>query len=210
MFYLLVVIFTGQLFVSDTYWKEEAEGYRIEVQFPEIVLENEYIDKLLKDSADGRIREFKQLFKAHSLDDPFILEWALELNFFHQPSPDDMACIVLSQWEYTGGAHGNSFTQSFNFDLNSSSLITTLDLLGGENQFQLFANSVIEYLKNTEVDETWVERGASADIQNYHTVFPVPGEDGSITGYTVIFPPYQVACYAVGSVEVFIGVQSNQ
>ncbi len=95
-------------------------------------------------------------------------------------------------------------TRSFIYDLDSSSEIGVLELLGGEEEFQAFAKAVIEELNGTQVDETWVGRGAAADLVNYHTVVPVPDENGDITGYTAIFPPYQVACYACGTIEVFI------
>lgn len=62
-------------------------------------------------------------------------------------------------------------------------------------------------LNELHVDEGWVERGASPTPENYHTLFPVPDENGDIAGYTVIFPPYQVDCYACGPSEVYVPVE---
>lgn len=192
--------------LQDTLWTEEGEGYLIQVRYPQIALQNAELGILLEEQANGEIAEFMRQFQEFSIEDSFIPEWDLELNFVHEPSPDGMACIVAWHWEYTGGAHGNTMMQSIVFDLNTSTQTGTLKLLGGEEEFQAFSREVIEKLKETEVDETWVERGASAEFSNYLTVFPVPSETGGISGYTVLFPPYQVACYACGTIEVFIPV----
>jgi hypothetical protein len=53
-------------------------------------------------------------------------------------------------------------------------------------------------------DTEWLRRGASADPLNYSTITPVPDSLGNLAGYNVIFPPYQVACYACGPVEVYV------
>ncbi len=207
---LILMVFVGQLSMSDTLWIEETEGYQIEVFFPEIALENEDVGDTLREYALEQVESFKEQFIVHHADEPVIMEWALDLRFVHVPSPEGMACIVVWYWAYTGGAHGNSTTQSINFDLSDSSLISTLELLGGEMEFELFASSVLARLQEIGVDDSWAERGASADVQNYHTVFPVLSKNGGISGYTVIFPPYQVASYAAGPVEVFIPILQAQ
>ncbi len=207
---LILMVCVAQLSVSDTLWTEEAEGYQIEVFFPVIALENEYVGNTLQEYALEQVESFKEQFNNHYASEPVTMEWALDLRFVHVPSPDGLACIVVWYWAYTGGAHGNSTTQSINFNLLDSSLISILELLGGEMEFELFASSVLARLKEIGVEGDWAERGASADIQNYHTVFPVPSENGGISGYTVIFPPYQVASYAAGPVEVFIPILQVQ
>ncbi len=204
MFCLILMVSVAQLSVSDTLWTEEADGYQIEVFFPEIVLENEYVRNTLQENALEQIESFKEQFREYYIDELHTIEWALDLRFIHEPSPENMACIVNWTWAYTGGAHGNSNTQSIIFNLNDSSLISTLELLGGEENFERFASSVLARLQEIGVEETWAERGASADTLNYHTVYPVPDENGGISGYTVIFPPYQVECYAAGPIEVFV------
>ncbi len=197
---LILMVFVTQLSMSDTIWTEEGEGYQIEVFFPSLVLQNEYVRETLEDMANGQIESFKEQFREYYTT----TEWVLDLRFVHEPSPEGMACIVNWTWAYTGGVHGNSNTQSIIFNLSDSSLISTLALLGGRENFELFASSVLTKLKEIEVEGDWAERGASADIQNYHSVYPVPDENGDISGYTVIFPPYQVACYAAGPIEVFV------
>ncbi len=201
---LILMVFAAQFSVNDTLWTEEGEGYQIEVHFPSLVLRNEYVRETLEDMANGQIESFKEEFREYYTDEHHTIEWVLDLRFVHKPSPEDMACIVNWTWAFTGGAHGSSNTQSIIFNLSDSSLISTMELLGGEESFKLFAASVLARLQEIGVEDAWAEQGASADIQNYHTVYPVPDENGGISGYTVIFPTYQVACYAAGPIEVSI------
>ena len=202
-----LILIALQTTLEDTFWTESCEGYSIEVNYPRLALENKELGVLLQEQATLQIEDFKKQYFEFSLDEPGITDWALELSFSQEPSPEGLICIVAWHWEYTGGAHGNTMTHSIVFDLNTSRHIGVLDLLGGEEEFQAFSLEVIGKLIETQVDETWVERGASAELRNYHTVFPVPSETGGIAGYTVLFPPYQVACYACGTIEVFIPLE---
>jgi len=199
----IVLLVTAQGSVNDTLWTENTEYYSISVRYPAAVLEYEPAGERLDEFATHQIQSFKDNFEEYFQDDPLPPEWYLEINFIHEPSPDGMLCIIAWLWDYTGGAHGNSWTQAFVFDLATDSIIGPVELLGGQAAFETFSENVIVQLNEMLVDDVWTERGASPNPENYHTLFPVPDENGSIAGYTVIFPPYQVACYANGTVEVY-------
>lgn len=200
---VLILAFQGTL--SDTLWTETEEGYSITVSYPEIALEIETIGNRLEEYAMGQAEAFRQCYYDYYQDDPFLPEFSMELNFTQEPSPNGLICIQAWLWEYTGGAHGNTQTQAFIYHIGKNRFLNTLELLGGRDQLQIFAGEVISQLSEEEYyDMDWVERGASADPENYHTVLPVPGDNGEIAGYTVLFPPYQVDCYANGTVEVFV------
>ncbi len=189
----------------DTLWTETGEGWEFTVAYPGTIEEYPELQSILEEYAAGVVEEFKRQFREYSVDDPFMPDWALDLNFVHEPSPRGMVCVTAWRWDYTGGAHGNSWTSAFLFSVSENRLMDTVELLGGEERFVSFAEAVVEYLQSEEFyDDEWVARGAGPDPGNYHTVIPVPGEDCGIEGYTVIFPPYQVDCYATGPVEVFV------
>ena len=202
-FCCIALLIAAQGTPDDTLWTENNEYCSISVQYPAIALENEAVGERLEDFASGLVQSFKEQLKVEFQDDPLLTGWSLEINFTHEPSPDGMICILAWNWGYTGGAHGNSWTQSFIFD-QAYSIIGPVELLGSQTEFETFAEEVMVQLDETLVDEGWLEDGASPTIENYHTVLPVPDENGGIAGYTVIFSPYQVACYATGSVEVYV------
>ncbi len=200
----IALLITVQGSLSDTLWTEDTKYYSISVQYPDAALENEAAGERLEEYASGQIQNFKGSFKEFFQDDPLMTGWNLEVNFTHEPSPDGMLCILAWMWSYTGGAHGNSWTQAFVFDLATDSIIGPVELLGSQAEFEAFAEEVMLQLNEMLEDEGWVEDGASPAPENYHTVYPVPDENGGIAGYMVIFPPYQVACYACGHQEVYV------
>ena len=207
LFCCIAILIAAQGSLTDTLWTDSTEHYSISVHFPVVALENQVAGDRLEEYAEGQTQAFLENFEECSGDDPLLTGWYLSVNFKQEPCPDELLCITAYIWDYTGGAHGNSCTRAFVFDLPSDSLLEPVELLGGQAEFEAFAEKVMAELNETMVDEGWIEDGASPTIENYHTVIPVPDDDGGIAGYTVIFPPYQVACYACGPVEVFIPIE---
>jgi len=203
----IALLIAAQGSVTDTLWTENTEYYSISVHYPDIALENEVVGDRLEEFASGRIQGFKDNFEECFPDDPPMTEWILEMSFNHEPSPDSMICIDSWMWSYTGGAHGNSWTQAFIFDQATDSVLGVVELLGSLAEFEAFAEEVMIQLNEMPLHKDWIDRGASPTLENYHTVIPVPDENGGIAGYTVTFPPYQVCSYAAGSVEVYIPVE---
>ncbi|MBN2585679.1 MAG: hypothetical protein JXR55_00150, partial [Candidatus Fermentibacteraceae bacterium] len=147
---------------------------------------------------------FRDDFQEYCVDDPFPIEWTMEITITHEPSPDGIVCLIAWTYEYSGGAHGNTWTRAFVYEKDAGSFIDPLELLGGQEEFQAFADEVMLQLRGMLDDEGWIEEGASPSLENYHTLLPVPDEDGGIAGYHVIFPPYQVASYVMGCVDVYV------
>jgi hypothetical protein len=203
----IALLIAAQSSVTDTLWTENTEHYSISVYYPDIALENEAVGERLEEYASGQIQAFKNNFEECFRYNPLLTGWILEICFTHEPSPDSMICILAWRWSYTGGAHGNTWTQAFLFDQVTDSVMGPVELLGGQAEFEAFAEEVMVQLNEMLDGKGWIEDGASATIENYHTVLPAPDENGGIAGYMVIFPPYQVTCYAAGPVEVYVPVE---
>ncbi|MFO8184162.1 MAG: hypothetical protein R6U39_08320 [Candidatus Aegiribacteria sp.] len=189
---------------TDSVWTESGEGYSITVSCPAAVLEIEAVAEELQRYACGQTAEFRENFREYYSDSFNNVDWNMEINFTHEPSPSGMVCVTAGTWEYSGGAHGNSWTRTFVYDLETDSFPGPVELLGGEEEFRAFAGVVMERLNGMLDHDGWIEEGASASVENYHSLLPVPDETGGIAGYRVMFPPYQVAAYVYGPVEVFV------
>lgn len=101
---------------------------------------------------------------------------------------------------YSGGAHGNIFYHSWNYDKLESRLISLEDLLGENLDENLATLSQMSIEKITELDisdESWIATGAGADVANFSTWYIT--QEG---GLKITFDPYQVAAYAAGPVEL--------
>jgi hypothetical protein len=190
---------------SDTHWTEEGEGYSISVQYPEIAMAYETLDNRLKETASEKMTVFMEFYDWYYHEQPYPTQWYLEIDFTHEPSPEGMICVMASVWEFTGGAHGNTWIRAFIYDIDADAFIGPVKLLGRQAGFEIFAEEVMEKLYELlESGDEWIEYGASAEPENYRSLVPVPDEEGGIAGYSVVFPPYQVAPYDRGTIEVYV------
>jgi len=115
---------------------------------------------------------------------------------------DEITSLVYTIYEFTGGAHGNTYFHTFTFDLANGTLITLDDLFAeGSDPFAVIA-PIVETLLTEQLgdaaDPQWIVEGTGDNPDNYQN-FSL-SEDG-ITFY---FPPYQVAFYAAGTQTVTI------
>lgn len=90
----IALLIVAQGSVTDSLWTEETELYSIVVHYPAIALENEAVGDRLEDYASAQIQTFKENLEEYFQDDPLMLEWYLEINFTHEPSPGGMTCIL--------------------------------------------------------------------------------------------------------------------
>lgn len=192
------------LLASDRVWTEEGEGYSIMVtrdgSIPEVPALVEALDGYASSSIEGFMSSFREL----TADFPEPMPWNLEISFTHEPSPSGMVCVMAWTWEYSGGAHGNSWTRAFILNRETGELVEPYRLFAGIGEFEVFAGRVMKSLRQELGEDFWIEEGASATPGNYHSLLPVPDESGAVAGYRVVFPPYQVAPYVFGPMEVFV------
>lgn len=189
---------------ADTLWTDAGEGYDITVHYPETALETDVIGDTLQAFAEENVEGFMESYGEY-FSEELGMDWTLEMNFTHEPSPTGMVCIIAWMWEYTGGAHGNTWTRAFVYDEELEHFLDPVEILGGWREFEDYTREVRRQLHGMDLDSDWVEEGASNEPEtNYHTLVPVPDEDGGIAGYRVIFPPYQVAAYVYGPIEIYV------
>lgn len=194
------------LLYPDSLWTEEAPGYTISVSFEGSLLSDSVLAGLLKEHAEGLVGDFRRACIDLITEYPEPMPWSLEVSYTHEPSPRGLICALAWMWDYTGGAHGNSWTAAFVFDTEGDSLVDPLSFFPDREAFASFAGDVARNLRQELGEDFWIERGASPTADNYRCMLPVPDSTGAVLGYRVLFPPYQVAPYAWGPQEVFIPV----
>ena len=103
--------------------------------------------------------------------------------------------LVLSS--FTGGAHPNPSLVSLNFDMEKGRALQLGDLFRpGSNHLRVLSEYCLAELKTRGDEMVFAEDGAAPKAENYQVWTLGP------KGLKVVFPPYQVAPYAVGTVEV--------
>jgi len=125
---------------------------------------------------------------------------ALDLNYEVKYADKNLISILYTTYTYTGGAHGNATSNSFNYDLNQDRMLTLEDLFTpNSNYIKVISDHCINALKQRKIsDDGWIRSGAGAKKENYPSWNIVP------QGLLITFDAYQVAAYAVGPQEVII------
>ncbi len=116
-----------------------------------------------------------------------------------------LVCALVTEYQYTGGAHGNTGFRSYIFDRKSGLFGSLEEYIGGEEALGLIASAAADSLRELlrgDSDLCWIDAGAAPSWANYASALPAP--PGMPPGLVVFFPPYQVAPYAYGPQEVFI------
>jgi hypothetical protein len=123
---------------------------------------------------------------------------SLDVSYQVVAANKDFISILFFFFEYTGGAHPNTTTSSFNYDLNRNSVIKLDDLfIPNSNYLQLISDYSIKELKKLDT-VSYAEEGAGPKLENFHSWNITPA------GLKITFDPYQVGAYAAGEHEVVV------
>lgn len=120
----------------------------------------------------------------------------------------DVISFKIDIYEFSGGAHGNTGTYTFNYDVKRQKEMTLLEIGKGDTQFlqKLSKQSRVllradlakrSEIKPEQVDIDMLNSGTTPEAENF-SLFTLP-EDGKITFH---FTAYQVAPYVFGPSEI--------
>ena len=116
----------------------------------------------------------------------------------------EVVSIRIDRSGYTGGAHPNSYVSGYLFDLETGQFIPSASQLADDPAaFHTGISALlIEEAENggNAKDQSW---GYWDDYQDI-----IRGESGVTvfdeTGMTVVYAPYELGCYAIGTVELHL------
>ncbi len=113
---------------------------------------------------------------------------------------DDIQGLVFSIYEYTGGAHPNTYYKTFTFDVTQNVEVTFMDVFAPDADvfatIKPLVQAQIQETLGEMLDEQWLEDGTGENPANYQHFALTMSE------LILYFPPYQVAPYAAGSFVV--------
>ena len=107
--------------------------------------------------------------------------------------------ILFADYQFTGGAHGNTVITSYNFDLKSGKQLTLDDFLTSDREYEKVTNYALAYMKKHP--EIFYSNPAE------FTDFKVTEETNfylSDKGIELIFQQYEVGPYVSGNPSVLI------
>ena len=125
---------------------------------------------------------------------------SLDVDYAIVFATPELISLQFTIYSYTGGAHPNGQTRSFNWDPRSESEIQLADLFTpGSAYGRIIADYCRRELARLDIgDREWLARGTAFDEENYQRWNPTRA------GLRITFDPYQVAAYAQGAFEVTV------
>lgn len=164
---------------------------------------------ILKGFEENQIASFKERgsFDALSEEDKEMMGYndgrkqALSMTYKEFSSPETVS-YVISIYEDTLGAHGNTYFRTFTFDLERGESLHLEDVFAPNAEYldllSLLSREKLGSALGDFADTDYIESGTlpvEESFQNWYL-----GGDALV----LLFPPYQVAAYAAGPQEVRI------
>jgi hypothetical protein len=132
--------------------------------------------------------------------DGFNFSYSFETGFELPYNSDKFISIKLDHFEYTGGAHGNYYSVSYNIDM-SDGKIYTLENVINKNDFNLLSYECEQAILDSFQVDSLTEAGL---FENEITIKP-DQDFYIIPGALVLnFDPYEIGPFSMGEINVNI------
>ena len=193
------------------YEASEDDNYIIDISYPQFQSAvaaglDDSINKIIyKDIILSNMNTFKAEIAAYDYEDD-TFNYLLSIAYRVVTYNENGISLCLDIYPYLGGAHGMTYFETINFDLNNNKLIGLEDLFEqGYGYLEVISGYCRRDLKEQmdkqgwQPDEQWIEEGTDPGNTDTFTNFLV-----APSGLIVKFPAYQVAPYAAGDFSVLI------
>ena len=185
--------------------RREAKFYQVDVKYPAIVAPRNAADGKFNEGWRRRTQERVARFVKDVPQEPpseGVTKSSLDVSYEVCFQRADLMGISTTGGEFTGGAHASPIVETQLFDFRRGREVAFQELFRtGSPYLATVSRICIDQLgrrKDLNSDAEWIRRGAGASLANFKLFHP-----GRKT-LVVVFPPYQVAPYSSGIVEVEI------
>ncbi|MCD4785512.1 MAG: DUF3298 and DUF4163 domain-containing protein [Candidatus Eremiobacteraeota bacterium] len=187
-------------------FKEKGDQYSIKAEYPRLVnyknkKSQEKFNAGIKKYIDNQAKGFKEDYKKAKASTPKLrLPWNLDIAYEIKYQKNDIICVIMRGGEFTGGAHPNPLFYTLTFDLKSGEKVELKDLFKPKSKYlaRISKYCIAQLIKTKHTDEKWIRDGAKAEAKNYKCFILTD------KGILILFPPYQVDCYAAGVRKVLV------
>jgi hypothetical protein len=207
----------GAKFVNKTI-KEENKEKRSEISsiYPELIGINSAAAKDFNELVKKRVVEMNDGYRkdlaSMSLEDikslPGEITLSNDVSYDVILANNELISLSLSDYTYTGGAHGGTSSFPINYDLKNNRELQLADIFEPNADYlKTISDYAIANLKKNVgemSDDKWISEGAAPKAENYRS--------WNLTkkGVMVIFDQYQVAAYAAGPQQLIVPYEKLQ
>lgn len=173
----------------------ENDTYSIKANFP--IIDNNLETNIIRDNVEQTIEEFKDNSPKDPSSDSYKNELLISTEIHTVKS--NIISIILKYYQYTGGAHGNTFYSSMIINGETNESYQLSDFFEG-NIMNMIQKPVRNKLNSTLSTPDFIDVGTET-LADFN-VFTLT--DSSITFW---FAPYQVATYSEGTQKVTLNFE---
>lgn len=201
----LIFLMSGMFIVKGFNKKEEVhilestDSYDLKIDYPN--LENKKIMKKINEYVDKQKSEFLNIVKKSADFEHSKYDFNLNVTVHEN---NDITYVKMLTYSYTGGAHYIRNDDSLYWDNDTKKFIDLKYFFEDDDSFKQMTNLAYYYTmklsqqEDKNFDELWVKRGTAPTIDNYRYF------KFTDNGLEIMFPPYQVASWADGEVNITI------
>ena len=128
------------------------------------------------------------------------MQYTFETGFQTGFNSKEFISIVMSHYQFTGGAHGNYFAVGYNIKMKDGRVLTLKDLIKGDS-FDLLAYECEQAILEKYEANTLIETGLFEDeitILDDHDFYIIPGM------LVLQFDPYEIGPWSMGEITAEI------
>lgn len=160
------------------------------------------VNSFLEDEFKQSIQWFEEVQSdtATYEDYPYELGYTFETGYQVEYNSSEFISIVLSHYQFTGGAHGNYFALGYNIELKEGKVLTLKDIIK-DDSFDLLSYECEQAILEKYEAESLTEAGLFEDEIN------VPDDQDFyiVPGMLVLqFDPYEVGPWVMGEITAEI------
>jgi hypothetical protein len=171
------------------------------------IAKNKAAEELINNKISNRINDFEEYITNLSIrDNEYNIKVGLEpkpyvinVNNNVTYNKNNILSTTLNLYSYTGGAHGSSVDESFNFDTNTGNIGVIEDFLGNNRNYNKIILDNVKAIINKNPELYFKEAVDKLNIIPYNQKFFLTDKD-----LVIYFDEYEIAPYVAGIPKFYI------
>lgn len=186
---------------------KEDSSIWISIDYPEILgIEDSTVERKVNQFLEDEFKQSISWYEELKADSSLLLDYQTEMQFSFETgfqveyNSKEFVSIVMSHYQFTGGAHGNYFALGYNINMEDGSIITLKDILN-DGSLDLLTYECEESLLEKYEANSLLEAGLFENeivISEDQDFYIIPG------ALVLQFDPYEIGPWAMGEITAEI------
>lgn len=203
----LIPIDTLEIKINNYNDSKEDSSIWISIDYPEILgIEDSSIERKVNQFLEDEFKQSISWYEELKADSSLLSDYQTEMQFSFETgfqveyNSKEFVSIVMSHYQFTGGAHGNYFALGYNINMEDGSIITLKDILN-DGSLDLLTYECEETLLEKYEANSLLEAGLFENeivLSEDQDFYIIPG------ALVLQFDPYEIGPWAMGEITAEI------